>query len=374
MSIRFLSGAISVQPENEEQFTRERNSYNKQQLRLTAYFILPFSLILFVRTFLFSRATQTDPVTGLLLAAYAGVALTCLLIIITQRVLSGKLSLKQSRGLQFFFILLFTFFMLGLSLLNIVIYQEFYTYLIVALFLSAAVWLNFRTYITLSLVSFILIVFFLYATGSSLFQMNTRFIQLIIYFLVGLFIYLSMTSLLMENFYNRLSLEEQYLQLATENITDPLTGLYNKRSLNDDLKKEWARSKRTNHPFCLIMIDIDNFRSVNNTFGHIAGDQLIRELSVMIRNEVRLSDKVYRYGGEEFLILVPESSLEITSAVAERIRDGIEKNHFTGIRKTITVSMGLAQSEEDINIDILLNRASQKLLKAKEKGRNRVEL
>ena len=363
-----------VQPDQEEQYRNELNSYNKQQLRLVTFFTLPFALILLLRTLLSEGNLESGLLNSLFIFVYAGILLTGLLLLLCQKALRKKMTLEQSSRIQFVFILLYALFLLGIAVLNVLVSQEISAYLILTLFLSAAVWLNLKSYSTLSILSFILIVFFLYVSASPSAQLNMRFIQLIIYFALGWFLYLSMTSLLMENFYNRLSLEEQYKQLATESITDPLTGLYNKRSFNDDLKKEWARSQRSKLPFCVIMMDIDDFRSVNETFGHIAGDQLIRELSDMIRNEVRLSDKVYRYGGEEFLVLVPESTLEVTAAVAERIRGVIEKNHFSGVRKSVTVSMGIAQSEEDINIDILVNRADQKLLLAKKNGRNRIEL
>ena len=246
-------------------------------------------------------------------------------------------------------------------------------YLVLVLFTSLIIWLKFSQYCFFSSFSFLLILFFLYISAGSQEQLISSIVQGLFYFAVGWFLYLSMTSLLMENFYNRVSLEEQYTQLATESITDPLTGLYNRRSLNEDLNKEWALSKRKGAPFCVVMIDIDNFHDINDAFGHTAGDQLIRDVSAMLRNAVRLSDKVYRYGGEEFLIIVSETAMDIAATVSERIRKNVEKNSFKGINKTVTLSLGLAQSQEDINVDILINRAEQKLILAKDNGRNRVE-
>ena len=268
---------------------------------------------------------------------------------------------------------MFFFFLTGLSIIGVLLSGGLNVYLILVLFISLVIWMKSSQYCLFSILSFLLILFFMYIGAGSREQLISSVIQGFFYFTVGWFLYLSMTSLLMENFYNRVSLEEQYTQLATESITDPLTGLYNRRSLNDDLNKEWALSKRKGAPFCIMMIDIDNFHDINDIFGHTAGDQLIRDVSAILRNAVRLSDKVYRFGGEEFLIIVPETPLDVAASVSERIRKNVEKNSFKGINKTVTLSLGLAQSQEDINVDILVNRVEQKLLLAKENGRNRIE-
>ncbi|OQY34374.1 MAG: hypothetical protein B6241_05160 [Spirochaetaceae bacterium 4572_59] len=374
MSIRFLSGIHSVLPGLEEHYRSENNSYNNQQMKLGVLFILPGFVILLCRYFMRASANIPHDLSGFYPYIYSALIFAGLIMLLLRRILHHKLSLIKSARLQMFFIVLYAFLLMALAVLNTILQQELYAYLLLILFLSVAVWLNIRVYSLLSLLTLGLMLAVITQAGLDPDQFSVKIFQMLLYYAVGWFLYLSLTSLLMENFYNRMSLEEQYQQLATESITDPLTGLYNRKSLQEDLKKEWAKCQRKDVPFCIIMLDIDNFRDINESFGHTMGDQLIRELSSMLRNAVRLSDKVYRYGGEEFLILLPETAIETVSVVGERIRESVENQHFKGIHKTVTISMGIAQSEEDINIDILVNRADQNLSKAKENGRNRVEL
>lgn len=374
MSIRFLSGIHAVLPGLEEHYRSENSSYNNQQMALGFLFAMPIFAILLFRYFLKDQAAPVHGLSGYYPYLYGCMILTGLLMLLSRRILHHKLSLVKTMRLQMIFIVAFTFLLTALAVLNAILQQELYAYLFLIFFLSVAVWLNIRVYSLLSVLALGLILFVLSIAGLDPDQFSLKIFQIFLYFAVGWFLYLSLTSLLMENFYNRMSLEEQYQQLATESITDPLTGLYNRKSLQEDLQKEWAKCKRKAVSFCVIILDIDNFRDINETFGHTSGDQLIRELSTMLRNAVRLSDKVYRYGGEEFLILVPETAIETVAVVGERIRESVEQQHFKGIHKTVTISMGIAQSEEDINIDILINRADQNLSKAKENGRNRVEL
>jgi len=343
-------------------------------MKLGVLFILPGFVILLCRYFMRASANIPHDLSGFYPYIYSALIFAGLIMLLLRRILHHKLSLIKSARLQMFFIVLYAFLLMALAVLNTILQQELYAYLLLILFLSVAVWLNIRVYSLLSLLTLGLMLAVITQAGLDPDQFSVKIFQMLLYYAVGWFLYLSLTSLLMENFYNRMSLEEQYQQLATESITDPLTGLYNRKSLQEDLKKEWAKCQRKDVPFCIIMLDIDNFRDINESFGHTMGDQLIRELSSMLRNAVRLSDKVYRYGGEEFLILLPETAIETVSVVGERIRESVENQHFKGIHKTVTISMGIAQSEEDINIDILVNRADQNLSKAKENGRNRVEL
>jgi diguanylate cyclase (GGDEF)-like protein len=158
--------------------------------------------------------------------------------------------------------------------------------------------------------------------------------------------------------------------------TDPLTGIYNRRFINEFLMKEIERSKRLDKNFALVICDIDNFKEINDTYGHISGDVALQALTELITGTVRHLDVVGRYGGDEFMMILPETDKERASQVIERIRHKIEKDDIpipNGLRVKITVSFGVAVFPEDGYFsDYLLVTADERLYKAKSLGKNRV--
>jgi len=158
--------------------------------------------------------------------------------------------------------------------------------------------------------------------------------------------------------------------------TDPLTGLCNRRFMMEGLNKEFDRSQRNKAPLSLIMIDIDHFKAVNDTYGHQKGDAVLQGLAAMLRQHLRQYDTAARYGGEEFALILPETSLEETARVAERLRQAIEGLTFeAGSELRITASFGLASTlaETIHSVDDLIREADYALYNAKRAGRNRVE-
>ncbi len=158
-------------------------------------------------------------------------------------------------------------------------------------------------------------------------------------------------------------------------ITDPLTGLYNRRYLDAHLRSAVARAETTAKPVCVLIFDIDHFKDVNDTHGHDAGDDVLREFADRISRGVRGIDLVARYGGEEFLLVMPETDREFASAVAERLRSDVEKVPFetrSGV-SSVTVSIGIAEWQGPTDTaDTLIKRADNALYAAKRAGRNRV--
>ena len=159
-------------------------------------------------------------------------------------------------------------------------------------------------------------------------------------------------------------------------ITDGLTGLYNHRHFIELLAVEVRRASRYRRPVALVMMDLDHFKAVNDTYGHQTGDEALNTLAGILRGAVRETDYVARYGGEEFAIILPESTEQASAAMAERIREAVEGHDFTvqGQLVRITVSLGVAAclvETEDAAQD-LIRRADQALYAAKRLGRNRV--
>ncbi len=175
-------------------------------------------------------------------------------------------------------------------------------------------------------------------------------------------------------------LEARNLQLVKKleemAIRDPLTGIYNHRHLHTCLSEEIARSLRYEHPFSIMMIDIDRFQKVNDTFGHLVGDFVLKRLVRLLEERMRLTDTIFRYGGEEFIILLPETEKNKAMRVADRLLDAIRNYTFDcdGHRVQITISIGSAMfPEEARDISTLVGLADRRLYRAKKMGRDRHE-
>jgi len=160
-------------------------------------------------------------------------------------------------------------------------------------------------------------------------------------------------------------------------ITDPLTNIYNRRIFNEIAVKEWQRAKRSKSSLAVIMFDIDHFKKVNDTYGHLIGDQVLIHLADLCQSNMRSMDVFARYGGEEFIILMPDAELNSVRQTMERLRITIQKEPMTTSEETdvyVTISAGIANwnDNEDINIKDLIHRADQALYHSKEAGRNQV--
>lgn len=162
------------------------------------------------------------------------------------------------------------------------------------------------------------------------------------------------------------------LDLLIMSTTDPLTGVQNRNQLNIFMKKALGRLE----PLSLIMADIDFFKRINDTYGHDAGDMVLKQFSGVVRRSVRPLDQVFRFGGEEFMVIC-EAGLEAAVVIAERIRESVEKSPLAmGGRQSvnITASFGVALHRPGDTPEDIIKRADEALYRAKGKGRNRVEV
>jgi len=172
---------------------------------------------------------------------------------------------------------------------------------------------------------------------------------------------------------SNIKLEELYRAKAIEASTDPLTGLRNRLALMKKLAELFAQYRRSREIFSIIIYDIDHFKKVNDTYGHNKGDEVLKQIAEVSLECVREIDMVSRYGGEEFLIVLPKANVRVSVGVAERIRKLIqEKIKIDG--NSITASFGVVQVREKTDIDKLVNLADEALYRAKASGRNRVEV
>ena len=169
------------------------------------------------------------------------------------------------------------------------------------------------------------------------------------------------------------AMQQQNQVLETLSITDSLTGLYNRSKLDAILADELARFKRTQRQFALLMLDIDHFKTLNDTHGHITGDEILRSVARILLQSVRSIDYAARYGGDELIIILVDTSADLAANTAERIRSHVENVQYSidGATIAVTVSIGIVQCQsDDMTPTAVFDRADKALYQAKRAGRN----
>jgi two-component system cell cycle response regulator len=177
------------------------------------------------------------------------------------------------------------------------------------------------------------------------------------------------------------SLKDAYEKIRLLSITDKLTGCYNRTYMDEYLAKEIARAKRYIRPVSLVMADIDHFKRVNDTYGHQAGDLILKDFAASIKKGLRKDvDWMARYGGEEFLMVLPETDYECAMSSADRLRKSVAESvsSYNGIEIRITASFGVvgfvpSAHNQKMSYEMIINRADKALYRAKNDGRNRVK-
>ena len=174
-------------------------------------------------------------------------------------------------------------------------------------------------------------------------------------------------------------LEKANKQLKTLSVKDSLSGLYNHRHFFEEIEKAFNLYTRKNAPTCntgfsVILFDIDNFKYINDTYGHLIGDYVIKHIAETITKNTRSSDNCFRYGGDEFAILLLDTTIDQARKVAEKIRRIIEKTAICidDIKLKVTVSMGVAPFNQEGQVNNIVNRADENLYLSKKQGKNRV--
>jgi diguanylate cyclase (GGDEF)-like protein len=167
------------------------------------------------------------------------------------------------------------------------------------------------------------------------------------------------------------ALRQKNEELARLSVTDQLTGLYNRRRLMEQLNGEVSRSRRHEHAFSILVMDVDHFKKFNDAYGHLAGDRVLAGLADVIRESTREIDCPARYGGEEFVVVLPETDLDQAVEVAERIRTTLATRIFEGRRVTLSIGVGEFPAHGE-TAEALIASADAALYRAKNEGRNRV--
>ncbi len=171
------------------------------------------------------------------------------------------------------------------------------------------------------------------------------------------------------NIHHHLAKQEELARLAH---TDPLTGLMNRRHFRLLADQEFSRAARTHQQLFMMMLDIDHFKQVNDTHGHNVGDQALIAIADVLKNGVRDMDILARWGGEEFLVLLPETNMEGAAHIAERIRQQVSQIQLPKLPDGLTISIGLCEAKPDMELKTVTHLADQALYQAKAGGRNRI--
>ena len=167
----------------------------------------------------------------------------------------------------------------------------------------------------------------------------------------------------------------QYTEKEFMSVLDGLTGLYNRRQFELGLEQEFNRTKRQPADFSLAILDIDFFKKVNDTYGHQYGDYVLKTVAELMKSSFRKTDLLYRYGGEELVMIMPETGIDGASIPVQRLRRAVEEYNFdyNGVKAKVTVSIGLTKNFGEFKSAAdLLKSADEALYRAKESGRNRV--
>lgn len=174
---------------------------------------------------------------------------------------------------------------------------------------------------------------------------------------------------------SRAEVESAHAVLGTLAVTDSLTGLFNRKKLDEILVEEFARFRSDRRPFALLLLDLDNFKALNDSYSHAAGDQVLVRVAAILKQSVRDVDYVARYGGEEFVAVLTDTPLDAALEIAERIRSGVDTSFRAGNEMiAVTTSVGVVQSREgDDGPETMLFRADHALYEAKRGGGNRVQ-
>ena len=214
--------------------------------------------------------------------------------------------------------------------------------------------------------------FFFYATiqttiliGALLYLNNSNYIH-ILYFILFSTLSFFILMIILDELKNHFD-QIRRIELLSE--TDYLTGLYNNRKFHQITKACITQEQK---PFSLISIDIDHFKKINDTYGHLVGDNTLKKLSKLVNETIRKTEIVGRWGGEEFILILTETNINSCFLVAEKIRKIISKTKFKDLGDRLTCSFGVSEYQQGITLDELIEQADQALYKAKENGRNMV--
>ncbi len=301
----------------------------------------------------------------------AGLILFLVLFYASKIVVPGDIK-NVHRG---FFISFFAFLLLiaaSISSIDQLIHAEITVYVIGILALAVGAYLPFFHRLVLFIPAHILVLL-----GVSVFQTDTdiligNYINSTLVFLIALSLSQLMYRNFKKTFFAQAMIQKQQEKLEKLSLEDSLTGLRNRRYIDTKLFEEWDRAVRYDRDLSIAFADLDNFKQVNDTFGHNVGDEVLKVIGLILRGSIRGVDSVARYGGEEFLLLLPETKKDQAIPICEKVRTQIMEYPWTDLVEglQVTISLGVADQNEADSIEAFLDCADKRLYKAKNAGKN----
>jgi diguanylate cyclase (GGDEF)-like protein len=372
MSRFFIIRGLKIPKTLHISFLENQNTFNLRQLKVLVFLLIGISIVYIIQNRFFPMDGMEAKSINMYLTIF-GMIIACSLLYLVLFLSFRKIvSENVKKILLFSFIAVIEASLIFLTFLDLHFSYDISAYIIALMYTCTILWLLPRDFALLSGWTLFLMILSLLILNDSIGIEVYQVVQVFIFYGLSWVMFMSLNFMRTENFMNRATLEEQYTMLETESATDPLTGLYNRRHMKEALLREMARSDRSENPFCIALLDIDHFKTINDIYGHITGDEVLRELAGVLRNSVRLSDKVFRFGGEEFMLILPETKGAEALILGERIRTMIGSFSFSGVRKKITISMGISQSHKGLSLEQIMQRVDKRLYTAKHTGRNKV--
>ena len=352
-------------------FRKSRQIHNRLFLRVASYVGMAVGLILSLRLLLF------PDIAGGIALHQAYLLNFIVLLIISGAYLIVGYSLENRSSLRYavlgqrIYITTIVLVYVALGWIDMQVAPDYSAIIGAIVYLSVTMWIGLYGYL-LFLLLVNASVFFGYLIGmSESIAGSELIIEMILFSILGISLFFSINQGRMRNFLNEKLLNRTIAELEELSLRDPLTRLFNRRMMNTELEKELALSKRTSLPVSVILLDLDKFKRVNDSLGHVVGDETLKKTAELLEGGVRESDRVYRFGGEEFLVMLPTTSLKDASVLADRLCRIFRSNTFDNVPWTVTASMGLADNTERSLSADLIKLADCRMYSAKDAGRDR---
>ena len=356
-----------------EDWRRSRWRHNRRVLRISGFFSLFVSLMISLINLLNVNPSVDAGTRRLYMTALASIAVYSLLFLGISFSVSRRgyrrWYLYFHRGAYVIFCSLFGF----LKYVDMQVAPDYSALLGVIIFFSAVAWIDSLSYLGyLVIISVVATINFHAGVHTSVTGAGL-ILEMVIFYLVGMGLFYFINEMRTRTFVTGRQLEQNIEELKDLSLRDPLTRLFNRRMMNEELDRQTALSRRTGQPLTIILLDIDHFKRVNDSLGHSVGDEVLRQCAGRLVETVRESDSVYRFGGEEFLLMLPNSSLPSARALAERLLTTFSGELFDGVPWPVTVSMGVSDSSERLLPADMIKLADCRLYAAKDAGRNRFD-
>ncbi len=363
-----------LDPETLHAIKTKRERFNAVHALIIGVLVIPVAFFLGINNVLLCR-NMTDPAMTAQYAAFRGaygmLAVGGILLLFNENFTMGKRR-PLRMYIRILLYVLLTSALAYISALDFISWRDFSAFIILQLLFGWVVSTRLLIY-PLFLVSH------LTATLAMMYQLNTKllveqraWILPVLYSFIAVFLSLATENRRRIAWRNEIRLTETNAALRKVSFLDPLTGLYNRRYLTEILISTCALARRGSGTLSIIMLDIDHFKAVNDQYGHAVGDQVLIYLAKTIQASLRESDIAARFGGEEFILLLPNTNAEGAVQAASRILSTLRLTCPPGLPKPVTASAGVASLTAQESDEALLERADQALYEAKGQGRDQV--